>query len=340
MAVVKADAYGHGDKKVALALREMGVKWYAVSNLDEAIVLRQANISGEILILGYTPVSRASELLDYDITQTLISEQYAKALSECTTHRIKAQFAIDTGMNRIGIQGSDPTRCAEIIRKYHHVFHLTGIFTHLCVADGSDEESVSFTDQQISQFKEICLQIDDLKLPYNHYMNSAAGLRFARTETDTSLVRSGIILYGLKPNSDFLLPKGISPVLSWKTVISLIKPVSPGETIGYGRSYSVNRDMLIATLPTGYADGYSRFLSNKGFVIVHGQKAPIVGKICMDQMMIDITHIPNVREGDEVILLGKEADCSLSADDLAQMIDTIGYEIICGISKRVYRHYL
>lgn len=327
MAVVKADAYSHGEIKVAERLQRLGCKHFAVSNIEEAIVLREAGVTGQILILGYTPISSTDELLKYDITQAILSEDYAERLKG---RGVKVQFAIDTGMNRIGIDADHPEECERIIRKYAASFNITGLFTHLCVADTESEEA--FTEEQIKKFKKIVERVTDLNLQYIHCMNSAGGLW---CEPYGNLARLGIILYGLKPDYSNNLPKGIKPALRWKSVISLIKPVHPGETVGYGRTFTADREMVIATIPTGYADGYSRILSNKGKVIVNGQTASIVGRVCMDQMMVDVTGL-DVAFEDEVILLGE----GYNADEMAQDIGTIGYEVICNIGKRVPRIYI
>lgn len=328
MAVVKADAYGHGEREIAERLQLCGCKNYAVSNIEEAIHLRDAGITGQVLILGYTPISYVSDLLTYNITQAILSEDYAKMLSD---KGVKAQFAIDTGMNRIGLDADNPDECASTIRKYYSEFVLTGIFTHLSAADCKSEDE--FTASQINKFRAVAERLEDLNLPYIHCMNSAGGLW---QDKYGNMIRLGIILYGLKPDYYNKLPEGIKPALEWKSVISMVKKVSKGETIGYGRSYRAEKEMTVATIPTGYADGYSRMLSNKGIVVIKGKKAPIVGRICMDQFMVDITNIPEAQFEDEVILLGDE----YNADDMAKDIGTIGYEVICDIGKRVPRVYI
>lgn len=330
MAVVKADAYGHGDKEVAATLDSLGVNHFAVSNIDEALHVRSVT-DGGILILGYTPVDMAEELVNNNITQALLSEEYAEALLS-TGQPVKCQFAIDTGMRRIGLNADDPEYCERVIRKYSA--HLTGLFTHLCVADTPEQNE--FTEGQIRKFGAICDRVSDLNLSC-HCMNSAGGLWHT---AHSSFARLGIILYGLKPDYVNALPEGIAPVLSWKSVVCMVKEVKPGDTIGYGRSYTVERPMTIATIPTGYADGYSRLLSNKGWVLIEGCKAAIVGRVCMDQMMLDVSGIDNVDIGTEVILLGRSGDEVITADDLAHAYGTIGYEIVCGINKRVSRKYI
>ncbi len=332
MAVVKADAYGHGDQKVAKFLSDNGVHNFAVSNIDEAIAIRRAGAEGQILILGYTPIDRVEDLISYDITQTLLSEEYAEAIT-ALNYPIKCQFAIDTGMRRIGLNADDMEGCERVIRKFAR--YLNGLFTHLCVADTPAQNE--FTDYQIKKFEAIVKRVSDLRLPYCHCMNSAGGLWH---HSDVScFARLGIILYGLRPDYLNKLPNGIEPVMSWKSTVSMIKDVKPGDTIGYGRSYAVEHPMTIATIPTGYADGYNRLLSNKGWILINGRKAHIVGRVCMDQMMVDISNIPNVKLGTEVVLIGKSGDEVITADDIAKLCGTIGYEVVCGISRRVERYW-
>ena len=334
MAVVKANAYGHGDVEVSKTLQQNGIHHFAVSNIEEAIRLREAGITGQILILGYTPCDQAKRLVEYDITQAIVDEQYATELRKCG-HRVKVQAALDTGMNRIGLDAENPDECERAIRRYANDFELTGLFTHLCVADTDTESCRAFTKRQEELFIAVAERVADLKLPFVHCLNSAGGLWHDCTAS--SLVRLGIILYGLKPDYANRLPQGIKPVLEWKTVVSMVKNVHAGETIGYGRSFRVEKDMTVATLPTGYADGYNRLLSNKGRVFIHGHAAPIVGRVCMDQMLVDITDIPNVKLGDEVVLLNRD---TYTADDMAEELGTIGYEIVCDISARVTRVYI
>ena len=338
MAVVKANAYGHGDTIVAKHLEKVGISLFAVSNIGEAIALRQAGINGEILVLGYTSISDAFLLEQYDITQALISEEYAEKLSKVSSVDLKCQFAIDTGMNRIGLNANDVEYCEKMIRTYANKFCLNGLFTHLCVADSLNENDIKFTNGQIKKFEALESRVSDLNLKYIHCLNSAGGL--STKSKCNSIVRLGIVLYGLQPSNDIKLPKGIFPVLQWKSVISMIKTVEKDEFIGYGCSYHAIKDMRVATIPTGYADGYNRLLSNKGYVLISGQKAPIVGKICMDQMMVDVSNISDVVMGDEVVLIGKSKCEMLTADYMASMIDTIGYEIVCNISPRVERVYI
>lgn len=342
MAVIKADAYGHGDAHIAKWLSEQGCKLFAVSNIDEAVGLRNAGIKGEILILGYTSPKYAKTLAYLDLSQAIVSEEYAEVLAQ-TGQRIKCQFAIDTGMNRIGLDADNPKKCESTIRKYLGNFSVEGIFTHLCVADTDTEEAKSFTIEQINKFNTVADSIADLDFPYIHCYNSAGGLFYLKDcdnyKIISKIVRLGIILYGLKPDYNNILPAGIKPALTWKSVVSMVKNVHPGETIGYGRAFTVEKERKVATITTGYADGLNRHLSNKGYVLVNNHKAPIIGRICMDQTLIDVTDIPNVMMGSEVIILGESGNLSYTADDMAQDLGTIGYEVICNISKRVQRFY-
>lgn len=342
MAVIKADAYGHGDAHIAKWLSEQGCRLFAVSNIDEAVGLRNAGIEGEILILGYTSPKYAKTLNYLDLTQTIVSEEYAGALAD-TGYRIKCQFAIDTGMNRIGIDGDNPTQCAKVIHSYTRRLCVEGLFTHLCAADVMTTENVAFTREQIAKYNTVAGLVSDLNLPYVHCCNSAGGLYYLDESiihgAIGGIVRLGIVLYGLKPDFSNELPNAVAPAITWKSVVSMVKTIHAGESVGYGRTFIANRETKIATVTTGYADGLNRLLSNRGFIMVNGKKAPIVGRICMDQTMIDVTGIPDVKMGTEVVILGQCGSINYTADDMSQDLGTIGYEIICNISKRVQRFY-
>lgn len=340
MAVVKSDAYGHGDVQIARMLSGIGVSMFAVSNIDEAVGLREAGINGEILILGYTSPRYARTLVEYGLTQAIVSDEYAKQLVE-SGNKVKCQVAIDTGMNRIGIDGDDAENCEKLIRQYCKVLDVNGIFTHLCVADSNSDDDKDFTVSQLEKFQAVAHKIKDLDLPFIHCMNSAGGMRYSSERfTDISrIIRLGIVLYGLKPGDDVVLPDGITPAITWKTVISMVKDVKAGEYIGYGRSFKVTKDSRIATIATGYADGLNRLFSNRGFVIINGKKAPIVGKVCMDQTLVDVTDIHDVEAGMHAVIIGRSGDVVYTADDMAADLGTIGYEVICNITKRVQRFY-
>lgn len=336
MAVVKADAYGHGSVPVARVLYEAGIRAFAVATVEEGIELREDGVQGEIMILGYSPVDQAELLARFDLTQAIVSEEHAAALA-AVAPRCKAQFAVDTGMNRIGLDGDDPAACEAVVRKYKDAFQITGIFTHLCVADTDTPEERAFTLEQIRKFDALRERLSDLNLTSSSCLNSAGGLRYRAD--GTAFVRLGIILYGLKPDSQNVLPEGIAPALTWKSIVTMVKTIRQGETVGYGRTFTAAREMQLATIAAGYADGYSRALSNCGYVLIDGQRAPIVGRVCMDQFMVDVTGLRGVSAGTEVVLLGRSGEQMLTADDMAEQIGTIGYEVICHISPRVKRVY-
>lgn len=343
IAVIKGDAYGHGDVQVARLLSGLGVSMFAVSNIDEAVGLRDAGICEEILILGYSSPLYAKTLFEKNLTQTIVSEEHALSLANSGL-KIKCQFAIDTGMNRIGLDGDNMQECIRIIRSYYDKLHVTGMFTHLCAADSNCPERRKFTYEQINKFSDIANCLYELQLPYVHCCNSAGGL-FHLDNSEIfdhigQIVRLGIVLYGLKPDYSNTLPNGIDPIMTWKSVVSMVKDVHPGETIGYGCDYKVTRKSRIATVTTGYADGFNRRLSNRGFVMINGRKAPIVGRICMDQTLVDVSHISDVKMGDVVVLMGKCGELQYTADDMAEDLGTIGYEVVCSISKRVQRFYV
>lgn len=336
MAVVKADAYGHGDTEIAGLLQNQGITDFAVATLEEAIKLRLSGIKGQIFVLGYTPILQAQNLIEYDITQAVVDETHAKKLSKVDKN-IKVVFALDTGMNRIGLDADDPELCEKIIREYVPKLKVEGVFTHLCVADTTTAQAIDFTNKQIKKFESVVASLTDLNLPYNHCLNSAGGL-WHKSEKSV-FARLGIILYGLKPSYLNELPQGIKPALSWYSVVSMVKSVHSGETIGYGRTFTAQKEMLVATVCAGYADGYNRLLSNEYFVLINGKKAPILGRICMDQLMVDVTEIPDVKMGTKVTLIGQDGKEVITADGMANKIGTIGYEIVCNISGRVERKY-
>ncbi len=343
MAVVKADAYGHGDEHIVRCLaNDCGIKYFAVSNLDEAIAVRKFAPQGEILILGYTPPEYAHEISMYNIIQGVVSTEYAEALVQNTPQPIRCHIKIDTGMGRIGLKHDTPQQCAAEIAEMMKIDKLSveGIYTHFAVADSDDPDNIAYTDKQekfITDTYDV-LAAQGIKLPHLHFMNSAATCY--RNSERSTLSRAGIILYGLHPDVSLDIPEGLEPLMELKAVISHVKTVSKGDCISYGRTFRADREMRIATVTIGYADGYSRLLSSKGEILVHGKRCKITGRVCMDQLMIDVSDVPEAKAGDIVALIGKEGDDRITADDLAQIYGTIGYEVVCGISKRVPRIYI
>lgn len=335
MAVVKAQAYGHGAFEFAVHLNKMGIDAFAAATIDEAILLRSYGIRGEILILGYTDVHRACELKKYDLIQTLLDYEYAKALNRQGV-TVKAHLKIDTGMHRLGISAEEFSKVKKVF--FMKNLKVCGIFTHLCCADSSDPEDVAFTWQQITRFYS---HIDELKdsgitVPKQHIQSSYGLLNYPELECD--YVRAGIALYGVlsSPKDETVLKTDLRPVLSLKAKVVLIRFVCKGESIGYGRSFRAERDSRIAVLPIGYADGMPRNLSNeKSAVMIRGKYAPIVGRICMDQLAVDITDIENVSVGDVATLISSDAESGLSAPDVADHSGTISNELLSRMGARL-----
>lgn len=339
MAVVKADAYGHSARITAPVLEEQGADAFAVSNIEEAITLRGCGITRPVLILGYTPVSMAPQLYLNDIIQCVYSPEYAKALSEKACEygvRLKIHIKLDTGMSRIGFDCRDDSLAgldqAVAAAKLPGLI-FEGIFTHFAASDRTAETEDGFTAAQYSRFLKGVerFRAERLDPKFCHCCNSAAFCLDSDKHAD--MCRPGIILYGLTPSSGLKLKENFIPVMTVKSVVSMVKEIRKGNTVSYGRTFSAAGPMKVATVTAGYADGYPRLLSNRGFVLINGRKAKIIGRVCMDQMSVDVTSIDDVKQGDEVILFGKE----LPVEELADMCGTINYEIICGISPRVPR---
>lgn len=343
-AVVKADAYGHGEEIVCRRLYELGVRFYAVSSFEEAVRVRSYCPEGEILILGYTSPECAPMLAEKHIIQTVVSGEYAKALSDFAQPGcpVRCHIALDTGMGRIGVQTEELAACYWELEQIlaQPGISVEGLFTHFAVADEDAAEHVAYTDKQEESIFHVAdhLRSKGANLRHVHCMNSAAILY--RNTPRSTLGRAGIIMYGLKPNAALDVPLDLEPVLSFRSRISHIKTVAPGTCVSYGRTYVADRERRIATVTIGYADGYSRALSNKGEVLVCGMRCPITGRVCMDQMMIDVTDVPEAEIGAVVTLIGTDGSETITADDVAAVCGTIGYEIVCGISKRVPRMFL
>lgn len=341
LCVVKANCYGNGDDAIVPYLEnELGIKWFAVSNIEEAKHLRDIGISGEILILGYTPPEYAKELIDYDIIQALTDESHAKELSKYTPNdkHVRAHCALDTGMTRIGVCENTAEKACETVERISRFrgIQLEGIFTHFASADSDNEDDINYTKMQAEKIVSIAESLKKHLVSFNevHFLNSAGGIYHSNGKS--TLARLGIIMYGLKPNSALDVPFTLEPVLDFKASVSMVKDVESGVFVSYGRTYKTSKPTKIATIPVGYADGYPRFLSNKGEVLIHGQRAKIIGRVCMDQIMCDVTGI-EVKVGDTATLIGTDGEETITADDIADIGNTIGYEIICNISKRVPR---
>ncbi len=339
MAVVKANAYGHSVKDVAPLLQNLGADCFAVSNLEEALQLREYGIVKPILVLGYTPASFARILAENDIAQAVFSYDFAEKLSaaaESDGVTIKIHIKLDTGMGRIGFDcrsdklfGVDEAIRAAKLQN----FECEGIFTHFAVADTENDEGKNFTDIQYNRFLKAIEKMENagVRAKYRHCCNSAGSC--LQQDKHMDYCRPGIILYGLTPSTELGLGKEFMPVMTFKSVISMVKTIKAGETVSYGRTFTASKDTRVATVTAGYADGYPRTLSNTAEVMVRGKRAKIIGRVCMDQFMIDVSDIPDANADDEVILFGKD----LPVEELANLSGTINYEIICGISPRVPR---
>ncbi|HOE56332.1 MAG TPA: alanine racemase [Bacillota bacterium] len=340
-AVIKADGYGHGAGKIAQTLLDNGADRFAVAVLDEGIELRRGGFKVPILILGFTDKERAEEVISNDLGQAVYSWDLAEALSEEAVKQgktAKIHVKIDTGMGRIGLQPDKDS--VQLIRKISKLpnLEIEGIFTHFAVADTVDK---AYTEGQFEKFNWICqeLEKENVKTGIKHCGNSATIIDLP--DMHMNMVRAGIMLYGLKPSDDVMLDKlELKQVMSLKVRISHVKEIEAGQSVSYGRKFIAGKKSRIASLPIGYADGYTRMLSGKAEALVKGRRVPVVGRICMDQCMIDVTGIEDVKVGDEVVLFGKQGNEFIHIDELAEKLGTINYEIVCMISKRVPRVYI
>jgi alanine racemase len=333
MAVVKANAYGHGAAAVARSAVEAGADYLGVANLKEALELREAGILAPILILTESPTSVADEIIQHDLTQTLYSYTEAKALSDEAEKRrkaVKVHVKIDTGMGRVGIL---PSEAIAFIAKVSSLPGLTieGLFTHFAKAEDPEDH---FTADQFSRFQTIAARLP--QIPLKHAANSAAALFHQDTHLD--LVRVGLMMYGLYPQGNSRRLINLQPALSFKTRVTYLKKVPAGTPLSYGSTYVTPAETTIATLPVGYADGFSRRLSNKGSVLIRGQRYPVVGRVSMDMTLVNV-GTGKVEMGDEAVLIGEQNGQGISADEVAGLEDTISYEVVCSIGKRVPRIY-
>jgi len=342
MAVVKADAYGHGVFETVPTLIESGADRLAVSMLDEAIQLREFGIKVPILVLGYTEPSRAEDIINYNITQTVFSHELARALSEAAVRlgkQARVHIKIDTGMTRVGfLPGYSAVKDVVRISELPGII-IEGLFSHFASADEAEPE---FTMLQFERFESIIQELNriGILIPVKHIANSAAVVQYPNLHLN--MVRPGIVLYGLYP-SEYMDKNliDIRPAMELKAKVVLVKEVEEGTPVSYGRTFVTKRKTRVATLPIGYADGYSRLLSNRGRVLIHGEYASIIGNICMDQCMVDVTDIKQeVKTGDEAVIFGVQGGNSITVEEIARLCGTINYEIVSLIGKRIPRVYL
>ncbi|HAH78899.1 MAG TPA: alanine racemase [Ruminococcaceae bacterium] len=344
--VVKADAYGHGAERLAQEYEALGADWFAVSNLEEALQIRRAGATRPILILGYTPPCMAADLAENGIAQAIIGPEFGRQLSAEAVKAgvtVRTHIQVDTGMSRVGFFYQDPRRDGAAIDEMERACRLPGleaegIFTHFAAAD-EGEAGRGYTRRQFRALTDAVARLEarGLHFKIRHCANSAAIFDFPETQLD--MVRPGIILYGLMPSGEMIHRLPLTPALSLKSTVALVKTIPCGTCVSYGRRFRAERPTAVATVPIGYADGYLRRFSEKACMLVRGRRAPVVGRVCMDQLMLDVTDIPGVRAGDTVTVIGRDGDECVSADELAGLADTISYEIICGVAKRVPRLY-
>ena len=339
--IIKADAYGHGSVEISKVILENGADWLAVAVVDEGINLRKNGIAAPILLLGYTPELRLEDVVNNGFIQTVYTYETAKKLSDVAVRLGKTaviHIKIDTGMGRIGYRVNEAS--ADEIVKISELpnIEVNGMFTHFSTADEKDKDYI------LNQYKKF-VQMDallrerGLEIPIKHAANSAAIMDFDNMMFN--MVRPGIILYGAYPSEEVDKDNlSIKPAMSVKTHVSYVKEVNEGDYISYGRKYQAVGKRIIATIPVGYADGFIRAYSNGGKVLIKGECAPIVGRICMDQFMVDVTDIKDVQINDEVVLIGKQGNKEITVDFIASILDTINYEVFCTLSKRVPRQYI
>ncbi len=344
--VIKADGYGHGAVELAHIYERLGADFFAVSNIDEGIEIRSSGVKLPIVILGYTPVQDAQRLAQYNISQAVFSLDYAKSLSEqCAQFGCvcKIHIKCDTGMSRIGFMCQQFPRDDYSVKEIYEACSLThlqpeGLFTHFCVSDEGDGGK-DFTNGQFRSFIYVrdALEEQGLSFPIVHCSNSGAIEDYEKTYCD--MVRAGIILYGLAPSPKLAGKLDLIPAMTLKTTVAYVKNLKKGSDISYGRTFTAEKDMKIATVPIGYADGFVRRNSTDGYMLVNGRRAKIVGRICMDQTMLDVTDIEDVKIGDEVLVFGPGLNGEPTADDIARNTGTINYEVVCLVGKRVPRIY-
>lgn len=343
LAVIKADAYGHGVRRVAEVLRENGVKTFAVSTMSEVVTLREAGAKEEIIILGLTPDMYADMLVRYDVTPAVCSYKNAKAISDVARIQGRKMFgmvAVDTGMGRIGYQWDDTEHAIEEIKKMEKLpnFKAKALFSHLSTADEFDKSYSELQERRMEYFRD-AVKAAGIDIPFVTMANSAAIMDLPSTHYDA--VRPGIILYGVYPSDEVDKSQlDLRPCMSVKANIIHLKTLKKGCAVSYGRKFICKRDSKIATINLGYADGFPRAYSGKGKVIVNGVVCPIAGNICMDQCMIDVTDVPNVKFGDEVIVMGSDGKNTITPEYIAESTGTINYEILCAFGQRLPKVYV
>jgi alanine racemase len=338
LAVVKANAYGHGSVSCARALEDAGARWLGVALVEEGVELRESGVSARILVLNGLFSGQAEACLAHDLTPVVYRLEHLRDLEEAAaarSDRARAHLKIDTGMGRVGVPHAELGGFAAELKRFPRV-EIEGLLTHLADADIAD---IAYSREQVARFSNAAGVMADAGHPVRirHFANSAATVR--RLGGESEMVRPGIMLYGVRPAPEFNPEIALRPVMRFVTETVFVKRVPPGTPISYGRTFVTERESVIATLPVGYADGVPRKLSNRGEVLVRGARLPIIGRVCMDLTMIDATAFPDLAVGEEVVLIGGQGEQRISAEEFATWAETIDYEILCGVSGRVPRVY-
>ena len=338
-AVVKANAYGHGAVPVAKAALEAGAARLAVHRLTEGIELRQAGLTAPILVMGYTPPAGAQTMVEWDLTPSCITTEFAQALSTQAAAQgktIPLHVKVDTGMSRYGLFPAEVMPFLTAIAKLPAV-SIEGLFTHFATADASDQIWVR---QQITTFDQVIasIQASGMDIPIIHAANSATTMKLPQAHYNA--VRPGISMYGMNPSSEWEPVFDLHPALTLKSTVSRVRELPTGAGVSYGRTFVTSRPTTAALVPVGYGDGYHRILTNKGVVLVRGKRAPIIGRVCMDQFVVDVTGIPGVQQDDEVVLVGRQGDERISAEEVGRLAGSINYEVTTGLLPRVVRKYI
>ena len=336
IAVVKANAYGHGAVPVAKSALAAGASRLAVHRVNEGVELREGGIEAPILLLGYAPLAAAATVVQYRLTPTVITKEFAAALDGYSGEPIPVHVKVDTGMGRYGVL---PEEVVDFVRALNAMPHIVieGIYTHFATADEAD---TSYMRRQFRIFRDVLSAVENagVRPLIRHACNSAATLAFPEAHLDA--VRPGLALYGMEPSEERPSPVPLRPVLSLKSRVARVRTLPAGSSIGYGRTYTLEQPTRVALVPVGYGDGYHRILSNRGQVLIHGQRARILGRVSMDQIVVDVNHIPDVQMEDEVVVIGEQGEDAIRAEEVARWAETINYEVTTSLLPRVTRVYL
>jgi alanine racemase len=347
MAMVKANAYGHGAVESSRAALRGGATWLGVYSVGEGMELRQAGIEARILVGGATPPAWACQAIENDLTLTVFSEEGARGVSDAARQagvRARVHIKVDTGLTRLGVAPEDAASLVRAIARLGHI-EIEGVFTHFAMGDAPDAFGIPgwgsrYSEMQLERFRESLAELErnDIRPRYRHCANSPTILKMS--EANFNLARTGILVYGLDPSDEVPRPPDFEPALAFKTTVAHVRDVPAGSFVSYGCTWRTERRSRIAVVMVGYGDGFRRGPNNYGDVLVHGERAPIVGRVCMDQTMVDVTDIPGVVAGDEVVLIGRQGALEIRAEDVAKNLGTSDYETVTALSARLERRYV